>query len=186
MTSSTSHEFKAPGGAPRDVDSILAQERASTLPFFNAALAYRLGTALHARLLPSPSPACIHISTVTSPPHVLFHAVTRDGTALDNDFWIQRKRNSVIRFGASTWRLHIKHDGGEEAFAKKVGGETRAGEYAIHGGGVPLFVRGVEWPVGVVVVSGLKQWDDHMVVVEELAELRRALEEEGGNERKED
>jgi uncharacterized protein (UPF0303 family) len=67
------------------------------------------------------------------------------------------------------------------AFAGKVGGEARAAEYAIHGGGMPVYVKGVEWPVAVVVVSGLKQWDDHMVVVEELAGLCRALEEESGN-----
>ncbi|KAF2437870.1 hypothetical protein P171DRAFT_437484 [Karstenula rhodostoma CBS 690.94] len=175
MASST---FKPLGEAPRDIDAIIAQERASPLPAFNARIAYRLGTALHTRLLTFPAPACIHISTVTTPPHVLYHAVTNDGTALDNDFWIARKRNSVIRFGASTWRLHVKHDGDEKAFAGKVGGEAKAAEYAIHGGGMPIFVKGVEWPVGVVVVSGLKQWDDHMVVVEELAGVCRALEEE--------
>lgn len=111
--------------------------------------------------------------------------MTRDGSALDNDYWIARKRNSVIRFGASTWRLHVKHEGDEAVFAKKVGGEERAAEYAIHGGGVPVYVRGCEYPVAVVVVSGLKQWDDHMVVVEEVAGLCRAMEEEekkGGKE----
>lgn len=41
-------------------------------------------------------------------------------------------------------------------------------------------MKGVEWPVGVVVVSGLKQWDDHMVVIEELAGVCRALEQESG------
>lgn len=170
--------FTPPGEAPRSQDLILAQERASPLPAFNASIAFRLGSALHARLLPFPSPTCIHISTVSSPPHVLFHAVTREGTELDNDYWVQRKRNSVIRFGASTWRLHVKHEGDEAAFAKKVGGEAKAGEYAIHGGGVPIYVKGVEWAVGVVVVSGLKQWDDHMVVVEELARVCGELEGE--------
>lgn len=84
----------------------------------------------------------------------------------------------MLRFGASTWRLHVKYGGDEGVFAGKVGGEAKAGEYAIHGGGVPVYVKGVEWPVAVCVVSGLKQWDDHMVVVEELAEVCRALEEE--------
>lgn len=52
----------------------------------------------------------------------------------------------------------------------------KAGEYAIHGGGVPVFVKGVEGLVAVVVVSGLKQWDDHQVVVEELANVCKELE----------
>lgn len=172
--------FKPLGEAPRDIETIMAQERASPLPSFNASVAYRLGTALHTRLLTFPAPACIQISTISDPAHVLYHTITHDGTALDNDFWIARKRNSVIRFGASTWRLHVKYDGDEKVFASKVGGELKAGEYAIHGGGVPIYVKGVEWPVGVVVVSGLKQWDDHMVVIEELAGVCRALEQESG------
>lgn len=179
MTSSTN--FKPLGEAPRDIEQIIAQERSSQLPVWNSSIAYRLGTALYNRLItfPSSSPACIHISTVSTPPHVLYHAVTHSGTELDNDYWIMRKRNAVIRFGASTWRLHVKNQGNEEEFAKKVGGTQKAAEYAIHGGGVPIYAKGVEWPVGVVVVSGLKQWDDHMVVIEELAGICKALEAEG-------
>jgi len=179
MTSS-SQSHTPLGEAPRTVDDIIAQERASQLPAWNASIAFRLGTALHTRLMTFSEPACIHVSTISTPPHVLFHAVTHEGSALDNDYWIMRKRNSVIRFGASTWRLHIKYKGDETVFATKVGGAEKAAEYAIHGGGMPIYVKGVEWPVAVVVVSGLKQWDDHMVVVEELAGLCRALEEGSG------
>lgn len=50
-----------------------------------------------------------------------------------------------------------------------MGGE-QAGEYAIHGGGVPIGVEGVEGTVAVVVVSGLKQWDDHGVIVDVIKE----------------
>jgi uncharacterized protein (UPF0303 family) len=98
--------------------------------------------------------------------------VTHSGTALDNDFWVERKRKSVIRFGCSTWQLHNKFNGGdEELFAKKNGLGDRAGQYAIHGGGVPVFVKGCDNMVAVVVVSGLKQWDDHQVVIEEVGKL---------------
>ncbi|KAJ2968166.1 hypothetical protein NUW58_g10279 [Xylaria curta] len=44
--------------------------------------------------------------------------------------------------------------------------EDVAGEYAIHGGGVPIRVAGVEGIVAVVVVSGLKQHEDHGVIVD--------------------
>lgn len=53
----------------------------------------------------------------------------------------------------------------------------RAGDYAIHGGGVPVYVRGVEGLVAVVVVSGLKQDMDHMIVVEGLLGLLQEKEE---------
>lgn len=50
-------------------------------------------------------------------------------------------------------------------------------QYAIHGGGVPIFVENCDTPVAVAVVSGLKQWDDHQVVVEELSGVCKALGE---------
>jgi uncharacterized protein (UPF0303 family) len=48
---------------------------------------------------------------------------------------------------------------------------NNAGDYAIHGGGVPIRVTGVEGVVAVVVVSGLKQDEDHAVIVEVIREL---------------
>lgn len=69
----------------------------------------------------------------------------------------------------------------EAAFVKKFSlasgnGGASADEYAIHGGGFPIRVRGVEGIVAVVVVSGLKQEDDHEVVVETVRELVAAQE----------
>jgi uncharacterized protein (UPF0303 family) len=64
----------------------------------------------------------------------------------------------------------------EAAFVKKyaiasANGGAVADEYAIHGGGYPIRVRGVEGVVAVVVVSGLKQEDDHQVVAETIKEV---------------
>jgi uncharacterized protein (UPF0303 family) len=64
----------------------------------------------------------------------------------------------------------------EAAFVKKYSlvsssGGAVADEYAIHGGGYPVRVRGVDGVVAVVVVSGLKQEDDHAVVAETVKEL---------------
>lgn len=64
--------------------------------------------------------------------------------------------------------MHNKMKGDEKAFADKYMLGQTAGEYAIHGGGVPVRVKGVEGVVGVIVVSGLKQEEDHMVVLEAL------------------
>ncbi|KAF1842214.1 uncharacterized protein K460DRAFT_370202 [Cucurbitaria berberidis CBS 394.84] len=164
------------GEAPRAIDDIAAQEKASQLPHWNATVAFQLGCALRTRLLTFERPAVVHISTVSTPAHVLFHSVTHSGTALDNDFWVSRKRNSVIRFGASTWRLHNAYEGDEEKFKSKMALGEKAGEYAIHGGGVPIYVKHVDTPVAVVVVSGLKQWDDHQVVIEELANVCKSLD----------
>ena len=59
-----------------------------------------------------------------------------------------------------------KFEGVEKQFAGKFDLGPRAGDYAIHGGGVPVKIQGFEGPVAVVVVSGLKQEQDHMVVIE--------------------
>lgn len=42
--------------------------------------------------------------------------------------------------------------------------------YACHGGGFPVRVKNVEGIVGVIVVSGLKQEDDHGVIVDGIKE----------------
>jgi uncharacterized protein (UPF0303 family) len=105
----------------------------------------------------------------------------------DNENWVRRKRNTVLRFGVSSWAMRMKIAAGlgganaaadevERAFVKKYGlvsgsGGAVADEYAIHGGGYPVRVRGVEGVVAVVVVSGLKQEDDHQVVAETVREV---------------
>ena len=56
------------------------------------------------------------------------------------------------------------------ALASACGGAV-ADDYAIHGGAYPIRVRGFSGLVGVVVVSGLKQEDDHQVVAETVREV---------------
>ena len=71
--------------------------------------------------------------------------------------------------------MHNKFAGDEPAFAAKYGLGASAGEYAIHGGGWPIRVRGVEGVVGVVVVSGLKQHEDHMIIVQTVGEYLQEI-----------
>ena len=96
---------------------------------------------------------------------------TGPGVQPDNEVWVQRKRRSVLRWGCSTWSLNLKFAGDEDVFAAKFGmSRDQAGAYSIHGGGVPIRVRGVEGVVAVVVVSGLKQHEDHGVIVDVVKE----------------
>ena len=67
--------------------------------------------------------------------------------------------------------MHCMFEGDEIAFREKYGLGNGAGNYAIHGGGVPIRVTGVEGVVAVVVVSGLKQDEDHAVIVEAIRDL---------------
>ncbi|KAI0160097.1 hypothetical protein GGR57DRAFT_499508 [Xylariaceae sp. FL1272] len=140
-----------------------------TFKTFLADDAWDLGHLLYARLLPyaaAGQPTLISIALANSS-HVLFQAAVGSGTAPDNSLWVQRKRNTVLRFGTSTWFQHCKYSGNEANFRTKFGmSEEQASQYAIHGGGVPIYVEGVEGVVAVVVVSGLKQDQDHGVIVD--------------------
>lgn len=72
-----------------------------------------------------------------------------------------------------------KFEGDEKAFAAKYMLGEKAGQYAIHGGGVPVRATGVEGVVAVCVVSGLKQHQDHGIVVEEMEACIRELAQGG-------
>jgi uncharacterized protein (UPF0303 family) len=144
-----------------------------TLNHFTAEDAFSIGCSIRNRLRElSESPAVVNIALANSQ-SVIFHAASRSGILPDNDTWVARKRNSVLRWGVSTWALNNKYQGNEEAFAAKFALGTRAGEFAIHGGGFPVRVKGVEGVVAVIVVSGLKQDQDHQVVVEALEKFAK-------------
>ena len=151
-----------------DLVSIQASEESLTLPEFTADTAWELGTLLRNRLIPLPQAVVVNISLANNS-QLLFHTVTKSGTAPDNDVWVARKRATVLRWGHSTWWMRRKYIE-DVNFVEKTGLGERAYEYAIHGGGFPVRVKGVEGVVGVVVVSGLKQEEDHQVIVEVLKE----------------
>ncbi|KAJ5225916.1 hypothetical protein N7468_007141 [Penicillium chermesinum] len=180
----------------RDPQTLIALEASpeQTFQSFTADTAWTLGTALRERILSLPStqrkPALISIASATAtgggPPHILFQCATESGTVPDNENWVRRKRNTVLRWGISSWAMRQKTIAGlgagapaaevESAFVKKFAlasgnGGAVADEYAIHGGGYPIRVRGVEGVVAVAVVSGLKQEDDHQVVAETIKEV---------------
>ncbi|TVY46010.1 UPF0303 protein [Lachnellula occidentalis] len=155
---------------PTDLESIALIDASLTLPRFTTDDAWTLGCALRTRLLPIATPVVISISLANAN-QPLFHSCTHSGVMPDNDSWVARKRKTVLRWGCSTWYMHCKFAGDEVAFREKYGLGGSAGEYAIHGGGIPIRVKGVEGVVAVVVVSGLKQHQDHAVVVEIIREL---------------
>lgn len=169
----------------RDLNEINLLDTSLSFPAFTSQTAWTLGTLLRTRLLAFAKPAVIDISLAHSS-HCLFHATTHSGTSPDNDAWVARKRNTVLRFGTSTWYMHNKFSGDEGVFAAKFGLGEAAGSYAIHGGGWPVRVRGVEGIVAVVVVSGLAQEQDHGIIVQVVGELLEEMSIEMGEKKKED
>ncbi len=78
--------------------------------------------------------------------------------------------------------MHNKLAGDEATFAAKFALGQNAGQYAIHGGGWPIRVRGVEGIVAVVVVSGLRQEQDHGIIVQTVTEMLEQLRAELGED----
>lgn len=170
---------------PREVEEISIIDNALCFPTFTADTAWTLGSRLRTKLLAFSKPAIIDISLANGN-HCLFHAATHSGTVPDNDHWVSRKRNTVLRFGTSTWLQHNKYQGDELAFGTKFSLGEKAGDYAIHGGGWPVRVQGVEGVVAVIVVSGLKQEQDHGIIIQVVGEYLEELGVEIGEKKKED
>jgi uncharacterized protein (UPF0303 family) len=88
------------------------------------------------------------------------------GTSPDNETWVKRKINSVMRFHKSSYRL------GRETAAKGGGFDASRGidlsEYTNAGGSFPIHIIGTG-VVGTITVSGIPQRDDHGFVVEAIA-----------------
>ena len=143
------------------VAELTAEEEELQFTSFTNDDAWELGTALAEAARRQGAPVAIDISRNH---HQLFH-VALAGATPDNDVWIARKQRVVQRFGHST--LHVRQSFVERGttFEQALGLDPQ--RYAAHGGGFPVLVRSVG-PVGVVVVSGLPQLEDHRLVVSAL------------------
>jgi uncharacterized protein (UPF0303 family) len=151
--------------APYALTDLAAEEEELQFGRFTADDAWQLGSALVATGREQRLPIAVDI---TRNRHQLFHAAL-PGATPDNDSWIRRKTRVVNRFGHSS--LYVRQASIERGttFEEEFGLDPS--RYAAHCGAFPLLVRGVG-PVGVVVVSGLPQVEDHRMVV---AALRAQL-----------
>jgi uncharacterized protein (UPF0303 family) len=143
---------------------LAAEEDELQLARFTNEDAWTLGTALVTRARAEQLPVAIEVSRHS---HQLFHAAMTGATP-DNDSWIQRKARVVHRFGHSSLYVGQRSREAGTTFEEQFGLDPQL--FAAHGGGFPLIVRDVG-PIGVVVVSGLPQVEDHRMVVTALREL---------------
>jgi hypothetical protein len=97
---------------------------------------------------------------------VVFHA-SLPGSTPDNDSWIVRKARVVNATGNSTMyeRVLSEEQGIDWYEVKGLPEET----HAIHGGGLALNVVGLGL-IGILIVSGLPQVEDHLLGVEIITE----------------
>lgn len=97
----------------------------------------------------------------------LFHCAL-PGTSAHNDVWIERKKRTVREFGASSYLVGLRFPI-LDAHALEDAPWMDPRQFAGHGGGFPLTIRGVG-VVGTIAVSGLPHEIDHALIVEALTE----------------
>jgi len=98
---------------------------------------------------------------------MIYHA-SLPGSKPENDWWMSRKARTVMLKQHSTMyeRVSAEERGVDWHKENNLLGET----HAIHGGGLPLITKNKGF-VGVLLISGLPQVEDHLLGVEVLTEF---------------
>ena len=98
---------------------------------------------------------------------IIYHA-SLPGSTVENQWWIDRKARTVMLKHHSTMyeRVSAQERGVDWHKENNLLDET----HAIHGGGLPLITKN-EGFVGVLLISGLPQVEDHLLGVEVLTEF---------------
>lgn len=147
------------------LDELEKLESKCVLDSFHYEDAYELGSLVRAAAKELFPGKCVAIDVSAATGHSLYHTVTFRGSSLDNDYWIQRKKKTTLRFSRSTFYMGNKM--GNRTPEEKFFVDSK--EYAFHGGAVPVFLTKADYPVGCLTVSGLKQEEDHLLAVTCLA-----------------
>ena len=148
------------------IEILRQQEAALQFASFHADAAFLLGCRLRELAAAATKPVAIGIWMAGQ---TLFYAGT-NGVSPGNEDWLRRKRNTVLRFGKSSLLVGSELAKSGTTLEEKQG--LTLAEYAAHGGGFPLLLRG-SGCVGAIVVSGLTQREDHGMVVTAVSESLR-------------
>ncbi|KAG0303404.1 hypothetical protein BGZ98_006699 [Dissophora globulifera] len=109
----------------------------------------------------------ISVSITRSGQSLFQHAM--EGTTVDNENWIRRKTNAVVRLQHSSYYIgRLLASKGETEMEKTY--QVPTADYACHGGAFPLLIKDVGC-IGAIVVSGLKQDEDHALVTQGIREM---------------
>jgi uncharacterized protein (UPF0303 family) len=101
---------------------------------------------------------------------IIFHAALT-GTTTENDWWINRKARVVEKFNHSSMYVRVSFEEKNQTFEEHSGLDNEL--YAAHGGGFPIIVAG-QGVVGVALVSGLPQVEDHKMIIQGLTNFKQA------------
>ncbi|MDP4105708.1 MAG: heme-degrading domain-containing protein [Bacillota bacterium] len=97
----------------------------------------------------------------------VFH-YAMDGTSPDQDEWIKRKSNVVLRHYHSSYYMRLYNELKNRSYFEFYSASPF--DYAIHGGAFPITIEG-SGVIGVITVSGLAQEEDHDMIVEAITKF---------------
>ncbi|MDO1584395.1 heme-degrading domain-containing protein [Rhizobium oryzicola] len=149
-------------GIEQDIERIESQMRSLQFEGFDLDAAWSVGR--HLRDLASERGQTLSIDIQINGQQAFFAALPN--ARPDFEYWIRRKRNLVLRFLRPSYLIGLELSLQGTTLEEKWGLPTA--DYAAHGGGFPIVVKGVGC-IGAVTVSGLPQRLDHNLVVEALA-----------------
>ena len=159
-----------------EIAALRAEQDELQLPFFDAALAWRIGAYIHARAEAADMPITFEVSRLGQ--RLLYCAMP--GAVPDGAAWVHRKRMVVERFHCSSLLMKLLADQqGRPLLERYV---LSPDDYCSSGGGVPVIVRGTG-TIGVVTVSGLTQFEDHMLAADAIRHVIAEIAATGSADR---
>ena len=143
---------------------LINEEQILTLPSLDLAGALEIGEIAKSIAVLRKLPLAIQVRLGD---WIIYHA-SLPGSTSENHWWINRKARVVLLKHHSTIyeRVSAEERGIDWHKENNLLDET----HAIHGGGLPLITRD-EGFVGVLLISGLPQVEDHLLGVEVLTEF---------------
>ena len=143
---------------------LLQEELLLTLPALDVAGAVEIGEIAKSFGVMRDLPIAVEVRLAD---WIIYHA-SLPGSTAENQWWIDRKARTVMLKQHSTMyeRVSAQERGVDWHKENNLLNET----HAIHGGGLPLITKDDGF-VGVLLISGLPQVEDHLLGVEVLTEF---------------
>ena len=143
---------------------LLNEEQTLTLPLLEISDALEIGEIAKSLSVSRNLPVAIEVRLGD---WIVYHA-SLPGSTPENDWWIARKARVVMLKHHSTLheRVSAEERGVDWHKENKLLDET----HAIHGGGLPLITKDQGF-VGILLISGLPQIEDHLLGVKVLTEF---------------
>ena len=143
---------------------LLKEELLLTLPKLDVADALEIGQIAAAFGTEQGLPIAVEVRLGD---WIIYHA-SLPGSTVENQGWIDRKARVVMLKQHSTLFERVSAtERGVDWFAEN---KLTESTHAIHGGGLPLITQGDGF-VGVLLISGLPQIEDHLLGVKVLTEF---------------